>query len=122
MPRFEKIPRENWPRAREMRKYPTRAEQILWKALRSGQLGKKFRRQHPVGHYIADFFAYRSKLVVELDGDPHGNPDRADHDRARDAYFESCGFRVKRYANHDVLTNLSGVLRDILDALEQQPD
>jgi very-short-patch-repair endonuclease len=86
MPRFEKIPRENWPRAREMRKYPTRAEQILWKALRSGQL------------------------------------DRADHDRARDAYFESCGFRVKRYANHDVLTNLSGVLRDILDALEQQPD
>jgi crossover junction endodeoxyribonuclease RuvC/BirA family biotin operon repressor/biotin-[acetyl-CoA-carboxylase] ligase len=58
MPRFEKIPRDNWQRARELRNRPTNAEAKLWRALRGGQVGVRFLRQHPIGPFIVDFFAF----------------------------------------------------------------
>jgi very-short-patch-repair endonuclease len=100
-----------------MRKNLTRAEQILWKALRSRQLNGRFLCQHPVGPYIADFYAFEKRLVIEVDGDTHAEPEQVAHDRVRDAYFESLGFRVKHYTNHDILTNLDGVLIDIMETL-----
>jgi very-short-patch-repair endonuclease len=119
MPRFEKIPRENWQRARELRNQPTKAEQILWRALRGGQLGVRFLRQHPIGPFIVDFFAFDSKLVVEVDGDTHATPESIEYDKRRDAYLASQQITVKRYMNLDVLRNLDGVLRNILEAIEQ---
>jgi very-short-patch-repair endonuclease len=117
MPRFENIPSENWQRAREMRKNLTKAEQALWRVLRSRQMGVRFLRQHPVGPYIADFYAFEKRLIIEVDGDVHAQPEQIEYDRVRDAYFESLGFRVKRYANNDILLNLDGVLRDIMEML-----
>ena len=122
MPRYEKIPSENWKRAREMRKSPTKAERILWRALRGKQLGVRFLRQHPVGPYIADFFTLEKKLVIEVDGDSHVEPKQVEHDRVRDAYFASHGFRVKRYTNNDVMKGLEGVLRDIMEVLHASSD
>ena len=122
MPRFEKIPSENWKRAREMRKNPTKAERTLWRALRGKQLGVRFLRQHAVGPYIADFFSFEKKLVIEVDGDSHAEPEQVEHDRVRDAYFESQGFLVKRYTNSDVLKNPDGVVRDIMDVLNAESD
>jgi very-short-patch-repair endonuclease len=120
MPRFEKIPRENWQRARELRNRPTRAEQILWRALRGRQLRVRFLRQHAIGPYIADFFAFQERLVVEVDGDTHANPESAERDKTRHAYFASQQILVKRYTNLDILGNLDGVLQDILETVGQR--
>jgi adenine-specific DNA-methyltransferase len=64
-------------------------ERILWKILRNGQLGAKFRRQHPIGPYIADFYCAQAKLVIEIDSDTgHGTEEAENHDARRDAYME----------------------------------
>jgi very-short-patch-repair endonuclease len=117
MPRYAKIPRENWQHARELRKNLTKAERVLWRVLRNKQLKVRFLRQHPVGPYIVDFYTYEKKLVIEVDGDTHAQPEQVARDRERDAYFESLGFRVKRYTNNDILLNLDGVLQDIMKVL-----
>ena len=95
-------------RARALRARPTDAERKLWEALRNRQLeGHGFRRQAPIGRYIADFVCFGRKLVVEVDGGQHAtDKDRA---AARTAWFESQGFRVLRFWNNDVLGNTDGV-------------
>jgi very-short-patch-repair endonuclease len=118
MPYWPEVPRENWERAQEMRKQPTLCERILWKAVRGNQLGSAFRRQHPIGPYIVDFVCYDAKLIVELDGDVHVDPEQIEHDKARDEYLRSRGFRVLRYANNDVLNSLEGVVEDISKAMK----
>ncbi|NEX93646.1 endonuclease domain-containing protein [Caulobacter sp. 17J65-9] len=88
-------------RARHMRAEPTSTEARLWALLRRGQLGGlKFRRQVPIGDYIADFACFTPKLVVEADGGAHRNPE---YDARRDAWFESEGFRVLRFRNDEAL-------------------
>ncbi len=87
-------------RAKAMRREPTRAEQAMWRLLRNGGLdGLKFRRQVPLGGYIADFACFDPKLIVECDGGQHGG--RADQER--DAWFRAQGFRVIRMWNAEVL-------------------
>ncbi len=81
-------------RARELRRVMTIPERKLWKRLRDRRMGVKFRRQHPVGPYTADFYAPDLKLVIELDGSRH---DPA-HDAARDAYMRALGITVTRIA------------------------
>ncbi len=122
MPRYEKIPSENWKRAREMRNNLTKAERAFWRALRGKQLGVRFLRQHPVGPYITDFFTFEKKLVIEVDGDSHAEPKQVEHDRVRDAYLKSHGFRVKHYTNNDILKSLEGVLSDIMEVLHASSD
>ena len=101
--------------ARALRRPLTPSEAILWRELRGKQLGRfKFRRQQPVGPYIADFYCAAAKLVVELDGDSHVG--REDHDAKRTAYLEAVGLRVVRFWNTEVYDNLEGVLTGILDA------
>jgi very-short-patch-repair endonuclease len=68
-------------------------------------LGLHFRRQHPIGRYIVDFACLRAKIVVEIDGSQHGEPDAATNDAARTAYLNTHGFRVLRFWNADVLRN-----------------
>ena len=98
--------------ARKMRADATKAENVLWQALRRKQLGGlKFKRQVPLDGYILDFVCFEAKLIVEVDGSQHAESAR---DQARDRHFEAAGFRVLRFWNDDVLTGLDGVCRVIL--------
>ena len=104
-------------RARKLRIDITDAEKKLWAGLRDRQLcGAKFRRQHPIGHFITDFCCVERGLVVELDGGQHAEQVAAD--RARTDFLESRGYRVLRFWNNDVLTNHAGVIERIGEALE----
>jgi very-short-patch-repair endonuclease len=101
--------------ARTLRRPLTPAEAVLWRELRGKRLGGfKFRRQQPVGPYVADFFCAAAGLVVELDGDSHVG--REDHDARRTADLEAAGLRVVRFWNPEVYDNLDGVLTAIYDA------
>jgi very-short-patch-repair endonuclease len=98
----------------------TRAETLLWRYLKAHRLAALgFRRQSPMGHYIADFVAHSSRLVVEVDGESHDFEERIRHDDRRDRWFASRGYRVLRFTNDDVLKNLDGVARTILLTVEQ---
>ena len=106
--------------ARRLRQESTGAEKKLWSRLRDRRLASaKFRRQLPIGPYIADFACVEAQLIVELDGGQHA--DRAEHDEARSAFLNSKGFRVLRFWNNDVLLNIEGVLTVILQALDPSP-
>lgn len=105
-------------RARRLRRDQTDAEKSLWQALRSRQLsGLKFRRQHPVGPYIADFCCLECKLIIELDGGQHALETDAD-DRRSDSLAQR-GYHVLRFWNHEVLTNLEGVLHRIVESAQR---
>ena len=108
--------------AREMREAPTDAEKRLWFCLRDRRLGGfKFRRQHPMGSYIADFICIEAGIIIELDGGQHAEDEQRKRDAQRTSFFESQGFRVLRFWNHDVLARTEAVLETILDALENAP-
>ncbi len=105
--------------AKNLRKRPTDAERLLWKYLRSKQIeGHKYRRQEPIGNYIADFVCFETKVIVEVDGGQHAT---AEKDVERDAWLRSQGFKVLRFWNHDVLLNIEGVLGVIRDNCLSHP-
>ena len=101
-------------RARELRQNMTDAERRLWKELRGGSLGARFRRQAPIGPYIVDFACFQRRLVIEIDGGQHLENSS---DATRDAWLEEQGFRVLRFWNHEVLKNPEGVLQMIATKL-----
>jgi very-short-patch-repair endonuclease len=101
--------------ARILRRGMTDSERRLWLRLRMEQLGVKFRRQHPLGNYIADFACLDPKLIIELDGSQHA--DRTAYDAARDDYFRLNGFSVLRFPTNEPFLNLDGVLTVIADEL-----
>ena len=104
-------------RAREMRHNPSPAEEKLWWHVRNRRLGGfKFRRQTPVQTFIADFFCFECKLVIELDGGSHG--DRKEEDIVRTQILKRDGLRVIRFFNSDVHEHLDAVLEAILIACE----
>jgi very-short-patch-repair endonuclease len=110
----------NTDRAQELRNGASPPERFLWAKLRARQLdGHKFSRQMPVGPFFADFVCREHKLVVELDGASHDA--RQDEDAKRDMYFIDRGFRVLRFQNAAVMTNLEGVLSVISEALNAHP-
>lgn len=102
--------------ARELRKNLTDAEQYLWMLLRRKQLGERFRRQHAIGHYIADFACLEKRLVIELDGGQHTI--QVAYDAKREAFIKAAGFRILRFWNHEVFENTQGVLESIWEALQ----
>ncbi len=112
-------PPDRIERARQLRRDSTQAERRLWYRLRGGQLGVRFRRQVPVGPFIADFACVPARLVVELDGGQHVEQAEADARRTRS--LEAQGYRVLRFWNHEVLENLEGVLQRIAEALAGRP-
>jgi very-short-patch-repair endonuclease len=102
------------PHAAPLRRNATDAENVLWRELRGRRLGgHKFRRQWTIAPYIVDFCCLENQLIVEADGGQH-SPER---DRTRDQYLRSKGFRILRFWNSDVLTNMDGVLEVMLEAL-----
>ena len=108
--------RLNVDRARSLRVTQTDAEQWLWYHLRSRRLqGWKFRRQHEIGRYIADFVCPDAGLIVELDGGQHG--EQMIYDELRTLELEAMGYRVLRFWNNEVLKNVEDVLEVILEAL-----
>ena len=103
-------------RARDLRRNHTEAERKLWSRLRCRQvIGAKFRRQHVIGRYIADFCCPERRLVVELDGGQHMG--QVDSDLQRTLFLRHRGYRVLRFWNNDVLVNTDVVLQQIAKAL-----
>jgi very-short-patch-repair endonuclease len=104
-------------RAKELRLPLTPQENKLWQRLRAKQLyGLKFRRQHPLDRFILDFFCVGRRLVIEIDGSGHANPDQQAYDQARTEWLEQRGLRVIRFTNLEVDTTLTGVLAAIAEA------
>jgi very-short-patch-repair endonuclease len=98
----------------------TDAEQRLWQAIRGKQiLNHRFRRQHPIGKYIADFACIDKKLIIELDGGQH--QEQIAYDEKRTVFLNAQGWQVLRFWNNDVLNNLEGVLVNIAEALTTLP-
>ncbi|WP_425066769.1 endonuclease domain-containing protein [Reyranella sp.] len=103
-------------RARELRRDGSRAERICWELLRGRRLhGFKFRRQHPIGLYFADFACISLKIVIEIDGDHHAF--QIDADNRRTAAMERDGWRVLRFWANQVVENREGIWAEIEQAL-----
>jgi very-short-patch-repair endonuclease len=103
--------------ARQLRRESTDAERLLWRYLRGHRMaGCKFRRQEPIGPYVADFLCYERRLIVELDGGQHA--DRRTYDERRDAWLTEQGFRVLRFPDNYALKHTNGMLERIWRALE----
>lgn len=108
----------NTQKARLLRKNQTDAEKILWQKLRNrGLNGYKFRRQVPVGPYVADFLCEGSKLIVEVDGGQHA--ENREYDQYRDEFLHANGYKVVRFWNTEVMGNMDGVLEAIALAFEK---
>ena len=104
--------------ARRLRKDMTDAERALWRLLRDRRIdGWRFRRQEPIDRYIVDFVCFDARLVIEVDGGQHN----AEVDGKRTAWLEGNGYRVLRFWNNEMLTNMDGVLQTILAALTPDP-
>ena len=111
-----KLPEDIKAWAREMRAQMTDAEALLWRLLRNRRIaGAKFRRQHPVGRYILDYYCVENKLGIELDGGQHNNA--ADYDRRRDNWLESQGIVVLRFWNNQMLAETEAVMQAIYSAI-----
>jgi very-short-patch-repair endonuclease len=104
-------------RAKQLRQTMTRAETLLWRYLKANRIdGLGFRRQVPIKNFIADFVCYSAKIVVELDGESHDFEERWKADQRRDAFFLANGFRVLRFTNEQVMSNLEGVVELVRQA------
>jgi very-short-patch-repair endonuclease len=99
--------------AKRLRKRMTNAEIILWSRLRSNNLEYLFRRQHPIGPYVADFACIRQRIVIEVDGATHSNPRELEHDRRRNEFMKSGGWRVMRVLNTDIYHHIDAVMSAI---------
>ena len=100
------------PEARRMRSQPTGAEAVLWKALKDCKVGgARFRRQQVIYRFIVDFYCHEARLVVEVDGSAHDG--REEEDAVRQAQLEALGYRVVRFRNERVLTDVAGVAAEI---------
>ena len=113
MTRFERT-LEKTEKARRLRRDSTLVERRLWYRLRNGQIdGHRFRRQHPVGPYVLDFYCPRLRLAIELDGGQHNFPGESERDRRRELWLAARGITVLRFWNSDVIANMAGVLEKI---------
>lgn len=101
-------------RARTLRREMSAPEMTLWQVLRHRPGGLKFRRQHPSGPYVADFYCHETRLVIEVDGEAHSYGDRPKRDASRDAWFIERGMTTLRIAATDIQKNIEGVTHHIL--------
>lgn len=98
---------------KNLRTNSTRAEILLWKHICRKQLGVKFRRQHGLGPFIADFYCPEKKLVIEVDGASHATMDAREYDAQRTSYIGKAGISVIRFTNQQVFDSLDEVLNQI---------
>lgn len=104
-------------KARALRRDSTEAEDILWQCLRNNHLGVKFRRQVPVGPFIADFICHKLNLIIEVDGGQHSE---SKSDETRTAFLNREGFEVIRFWNNDVTANRQGVVDSIVQRVQDR--
>jgi len=114
--------RNNILAARRLRQQPTSSEGLLWEELRNRRFeGLKFRRQHPVGPFVLDFYCQELRTAIEIDGAVHQQPAQAARDAARQATLEEHGIRFIRIAARDIEADLPAVLASLRQALTPQP-
>ncbi|QGW29938.1 DUF559 domain-containing protein [Phnomibacter ginsenosidimutans] len=99
--------------AKQLRNEMTAAEQLLWQFLKLDRKGLKFRRQHAIGIYVADFYCHKAKLVIELDGSVHDNPEVAERDAVREKDLKEWGYTIIRFNNKEVFGNVESVVNEI---------
>lgn len=103
--------------ARENRKHPTEAENALWTMINGINLGVRFRRQHVIYDYIADFVCLEKKLIIEVDGAYHYTEEQMEYDVYRTEALERLGYKVMRFKNEEVLFDTVNVVNTIIDEL-----
>ena len=109
----------NTARARQLRNNQTKAERTLWQRLRKQQMGVKFRRQQPLGPYIADFVCFEKRLIIEIDGGQH--QEQIEYDEIRTDWLKHQGYRILRFWNNEVLSELANVIAIIDIELNLHP-
>jgi very-short-patch-repair endonuclease len=111
----------NKARARYLRKIETRAEKMLWTRLRNKQVaGLKFRRQHPIGYFVADFYCHEIKLIIELEGRVHDKKEQKEYDRLRKELIETWEFKVITIKNSQIYNNIDNVIKCIEKTAERR--
>jgi len=109
----------NIQRARQLRQDDTWAEKLMWHWLRDRRFsGYKFRRQHPVGKYVLDFFCEEAELNIELDGSQHGFPDQRKHDEEREKFLKSLGIKTLRFWNSQLRRDAQTIRDAIFSELQ----
>lgn len=106
-----------YPARKILRNNLTQEERILWSVLKNDKFGYKFRRQHSIGRFVADFYCPMKKLIVEVDGGQH--LDNVEYDKERTEFFESLEIKVIRFWNHEIRNNLNWVLIKIESELKK---
>ena len=123
--RWQTANKEIWERlkhyARNMRKEPTKAEEIIWKYTRNNNLGHKIRRQHPFKEFIVDFICLDRRLAIEIDGAGHLDPDQKAYDEVRSLYLEFLGIKTIRFTNDQVIEDSTSVIKKIKEELNKRP-
>ncbi len=101
-------------KARDLRNSMTSSERLLWDRIRMRKIdGYKFRRQQPVLNYIADFYCHELKLIIEVDGECHTSPGKAEYDRKRERILNLNGYKIFHLSNKDIETNLNASLQKL---------
>ena len=106
----------DYAHARRLRREQTLPEGLLWRELRAGRSGLKFRRQHPVGRYVIDFYCAAARLGFEIDGIAHDMGNRAERDAQRDAFLQAQGIEIVRIAAREVLADPASVAQAMVGA------
>ena len=106
--------------AKQLRKEMTDSEKTLWMHLKPGIQNLKFRRQHPIGPYVADFFCHKLKLIIEVDGGIHDLKETKINDEEREKFLTESGYSVIRFSNKQVYNELEFILSKINSMIEQQ--
>ena len=97
--------------ARNLRKNATIQERWLWNLLKNRQFHKlKFKRQQPIGDYIVDFICKEAKIIIEIDGGQHNEPENIEYDKTRTEYLKNLGYKVIRFWNNEIYENIEGVV------------
>jgi very-short-patch-repair endonuclease len=106
-------------KAEELRISMTKAEKVLWEEIRNNKLdGLKFRRQHPIGRFIVDFYCHKLKIVIELDGDIHKKGNIRENDINRQNELEELGLKIIRFNNNEVINNIANVIKTIQEVIQ----
>lgn len=109
-------------KAQKLRSEMTKAEILLWNKLRENQLlGYKFRRQHPINIYVADFYCHQLNLIIELDGEYHNEENQIIKDKERTENLKFQGVRILRFTNYEVMNEIDSVLNAIKNFINEVP-
>ena len=109
---------ETFEKAKVLRMHMTEAEKLLWSVLRRKQLqGCRFRRQHPIGQFIADFYCHEKQLVIEVDGGVHLEEEQKEYDEGRNHEMQHWGIKILRFTNEEITKDLDNVIGKIMKYL-----